>query len=148
MTHKTKVEFVLASAVIVANTIIDAKKYFTSDEIESYEKDGYLQKIEIPIHKDLKKETKKVEIISLEEMTLENMLDYAAEIGLDVSNEEDEDLVFSEILGFDYEDLKSADLKKFALIIGANLEGMTKKEQYKEAIEKIKTDYEPQESDD
>lgn len=148
---KTKVEFTTSKGVIPVGTILDdkeLKKHFSSKEIEQYKKDKYLEEIIIPNidikSTDNKSKNETVVIVHIDEMSDEQLQQYAGELGIDTSILEDSDEVYNAITDFDYASLKVGPLKKFAQIVGANIEGMTLKDEYLSAIsEVLKTDDTP-----
>lgn len=145
---KTKVEFTTSKGVIPVGTILDdkeLKKHFSSKEIEQYKKDKYLEEIIIPNidikSTDNKSKNETVVIVHIDEMSDEQLQQYAGELGIDTSILEDSDEVYNAITDFDYASLKVGPLKKFAQIVGVNIEGMTLKDEYLAAIsEVLKTD--------
>lgn len=145
---KTKVEFTTSKGVIPVGTILDdkeLKKHFSSKEIEQYKKDKYLEEIIIPNidikSTDNKSKNETVVIVHIDEMSDEQLQQYARELGIDTSILEDSDEVYNAITDFDYASLKVGPLKKFAQIVGVNIEGMTLKDEYLAAIsEVLKTD--------
>lgn len=146
---RTKVEFRTSKSVIPAGTILDdkeLKKHFSSKEIEDFKNDKYLEEIIIP-NIDVKSTSKEnktteskvdtVEIIHLDEMNDEQIQQYAQELGIDITSLEDSDEVYNAITDFDYASLKVGPLKKFAQIVGANIEGKTLKDEYLVAISEV-----------
>lgn len=141
---KTKVEFTTSKGVIPVGTILDAKelkKHFTSEEIEKFKKDKYLEEIIVPnienkfVESKTKNET--VVIVNIDEMSYEQLQEYAQELGIDTTSFEDSDEIFDAIIDFDYASLKVGPLKKYAQIIGANIEGKTLKDEYIAAISEV-----------
>lgn len=142
--HKTKVEFTTSKGVITVGTILDdkeLKKHFSSKEIEQYKKDKYLEEIIIPNIEikstDNKSKNETVVIVHIDEMSDEQLQQYAGELGIDTSILEDSDEVYNAITDFDYASLKVGPLKKFAQIVGAKIEGMTLKDEYLAAISEV-----------
>lgn len=153
---KTKVEFTTDKGVIPVGKILDEKElntYFTTEEIEEFKKNKYLEEIIVPNIEVKSVEVKSVEvkskkaktiaIVHINEMSDEQLEEYAQELGIDTTAFEDSDEVYDAILGFDYASLKVGPLKKYAQIIGANIEGKTAKEDYIAAIVEI-LDTEPE----
>lgn len=141
---KTKVEFTTSKGVIPVGTILDdkeLKKHFSSKEIDQYKKDKYLEEIIIPNidikSTDNKSKNETVVIVHIDEMSDEQLQQYAGELGIDTSTLEDSDEVYNAITDFDYASLKVGPLKKFAQIVGANIEGMTLKDEYLAAISEV-----------
>lgn len=141
---KTKVEFTTSKGVIPVGTILDdkeLKKHFNSKEIEQYKKDKYLEEIIIPNidikSTDNKSKNETVVIVHIDEMNDEQLQQYAGELGIDTSTLEDSDEVYNAITDFDYASLKVGPLKKFAQIVGANIEGMALKDEYLSAISEV-----------
>lgn len=141
---KTKVEFTTSKGVIPVGTILDdkeLKKHFSSKEIEQYKKDKYLEEIIIPNidikSTDNKSKNETVVIVHIDEMSDEQLQQYAGELGIDTSILEDSDEVYNAITDFDYASLKVGPLKKFAQIVGANIEGMSLKDEYLSAISEV-----------
>lgn len=139
--YKTKVEFNTNAGVIPAGKILNEKElknYFSEEEIEKYKKDKYLLVIKVPDividNSPSQKEKKGVEIKNINEMNDEEILEYAAELGI---SKDDADDAYNAIVEFDYKPLKAGPLKKYAQIIGANLENATKKDEYIEAINEL-----------
>ncbi len=142
--HKTKVEFTTSKGVVPAGTILDdkeLKKYFSSKEIEDFKNDKYLEEIIIP-NIDIKSTVNKSNnetavIVHIDEMSDEQLQQYAGELGIDITSLEDSDEVYNAITDFDYASLKVGPLKKFAQIVGANIEGKTLKDEYLVAISEV-----------
>lgn len=141
---KTKVEFTTSKGVIPVGTILDdkeLKKHFSSKEIDQYKKDKYLEEIIIPNidikSTDNKSKNETVVIVHIDEMSDEQLQQYAGELGIDTSTLKDSDEVYNAITDFDYASLKVGPLKKFAQIVGANIEGMTLKDEYLAAISEV-----------
>lgn len=141
---KTRVEFTTSKGVIPVGTILDSKelkKHFTSEEIEKFKKDKYLEEIIVPNieNKSVESKTKNetVVIVNIDEMNYEQLQEYAQELGINTTSFEDSDEIFDAIINFDYASLKVSPLKKYAQIIGANIEGKTGKDDYIAAIVEI-----------
>lgn len=142
--HKTKVEFRTSKGVILAGTILDdkeLKKHFSSKEIEDFKNDKYLEEIIIP-NIDIKSTVNKSNnetavIVHIDEMSDEQLQQYAEELGIDITSLEDSDEVYNAITDFDYASLKVGPLKKFAQIVGANIENKTLKDEYLAAIGEV-----------
>ncbi|MFW2307562.1 hypothetical protein [Aliarcobacter butzleri] len=148
---RTKVEFTTDKGVIPVGKILDEKElntYFTTEEIEEFKKNKYLEEIIVP-NIEVKsvevksKKAKTITILHINEMSDEQLEEYAQELGIDTTAFEDSDEVYDAILGFDYASLKVGPLKKYAQIIGANIEGKTAKDDYIAAIVEI-LDTEPE----
>lgn len=142
--HKTRVEFTTSKGVIPVGAILDdkeLKKHFSSKEIEQYKKAKYLEEIIIPNidikSTDNKSKNETVVIVHIDEMSDEQLQQYAGELGIDTSILEDSDEVYNAITDFDYASLKVEPLKKFAQIVGANIKGMTLKDEYLAAISEV-----------
>ena len=141
---KTRVEFTTSKGVIPVGTILDdkeLKKHFSSKEIEQYKKDKYLEEIIIPNIEikstDNKSKNETVVIVHIDEMSDAQLQQYAQELGIDTTSFEDSDEIFDAIIDFDYASLKVGALKKYAQIIGANIEGKTLKDEYIAAISEV-----------
>lgn len=141
---RIKVEFTTNKGVIPVGTILDEKelkKHFTPKEIEQFKKDKYLEEITVP-NIDInttenKTKNEVVTIIHIDEMSDEQLQQYAQELGIDITSLEDSDEVYNAITDFDYASLKVGPLKKFAQIVGANIEGKTIKDEYLAAIGEV-----------
>ncbi|MFY9088954.1 hypothetical protein [Arcobacter aquimarinus] len=142
---KTKVEFTTSKGVIPVGKILDEKElntYFTTEEIEEFKKNKYLEEIIVPNIEvksaEIKsKKAKTVVIVHIDAMNDQQLEEYAQELGIDTTIFEDSDEVFNAITDFDYASLKVGPLKKYAQIIGANIEGKTGKDEYIAAIAEV-----------
>ncbi len=138
---KVTVQLITALGIINAGTVLsekDLSKYFKDDEIKQLKKDKFLVDIHIPdISTSLKTINNEisVELIHIDEMTDEQLTSYAKELGIDLLTYEDVDEIYNAILDFDYSTLRVTPLKKYAQIIGVNLDGKTKKEECIKAIQ-------------
>lgn len=142
---KTKVEFTTSKGVIPVGRILDEKElntYFTTEEIEEFKKNKYLEEIIVPNIEvksaEIKsKKAKTVVVVNINEMSDEQLNEYAQELGIDTTAFEDSDETYDAIIDFDYESLKVGPLKKYAQIVGANIEGKTGKDDYIAAIAEV-----------
>ena len=110
-------------------------------DYKQFKKDKYLEEIIIPNIEikstDNKSKNETVVIVHIDEMSDAQLQQYAGELGIDTSILEDSDEVYNAITDFDYASLKVGPLKKFAQIVGANIEGKTIKDEYLAAIGEV-----------
>lgn len=141
---RTKVEFTTSKGVIPVGKILDdkeLKKHFSFQEIKYFKVAKYLEEIIVPNidikSTDNKSKNEIVTIVHIDEMSDEQLQQYAGELEIDITSLEDSDEVYNAITDFDYASLKVGPLKKFAQIVGANIEGMTLKDEYLAAISEV-----------
>ncbi len=139
--YKSNVEITTDKGVISANeTITDIKKYFDDEEeIQSLVDAKYLKKIIMEeITSDEEKSTPaKVVIVFLDDMSADEALAYAKEIGIDTATFETEDDAYEAILDFDYSTMDGKPLKKYAQVLNADIKGKTKKDEFSAAIKVV-----------